>query len=363
MLLKLQPAILLSLLAREATTLSLGKFMVSHSTSFLTDHARLDPFSPTPQPRSVAISTFTPVSNNCTTFTEIPYMPPATAAFESSKLTTAYGLPPNLFANLSYAVASAACTTDDHTTNGHILFSPALGTTRHFYNLVAATLASTTGAAVTTIDHPFDADVVERPNGTLIHGIDIPDASIPLALATRADDMRYVLSALSPPAASCRATERLRRPLAVGHSLGGAAALLAGARFAGAVNIDGSVVVGNASAFPVVERPVLFVAHEGKNLSTDATWEGVWPRLQGWKGLLELEGSQHYTFSDLPVLVEGMGLSETELEGVLGTIAGGVAVESFVGVVKAFWEMVRGKLDGEGFKEAVEEYSAIEKIL
>ncbi|KAL1647133.1 hypothetical protein SLS58_002904 [Diplodia intermedia] len=249
MLLKLQPVVLLALVARDASSLSLGRFNVSRSTQLLTDHSRQDPFASTSQPREVVISIFRPASNTCTTYAPTPYMPLKTAQFEDAKLGAAYGLPAGTITNLTLDLTTCNTTTDptDPTPPTTILFSPALGTPRHFYTLLAAALASATRATVITIDHPHDADIVEYPNGTLVAGIDISSsADILLAVATRAQDMRFVLDTLAPPThpPSCGGGGAPPPVLAIGHSLGGAAALLASSqdsRIAGAVNIDGSV--------------------------------------------------------------------------------------------------------------------------
>ncbi|KAK7729497.1 hypothetical protein SLS57_001984 [Botryosphaeria dothidea] len=376
MLLKLHLVPLLTILAHKVNCLSLGRFGVSVKTASLTDYSRLDPFAPSSQPREVVISTFRPAANECTTFQEIPYMPTKTARFEGSKLSTAYGLPASLFANITLSTASASCSASADHSLPTLLFSPALGTSRHLYNLLAANLASR-GYAVTTIDHPYDADVVEFPNGTLVYGLDFTDAQVPLAVETRAQDIRFVLDALrSGSALHPRCNGSGGAPaalaLALGHSLGGAAALTAAAedeRLRGAVNLDGSVF-GDVLDRCVVRQPVLFFAHEGKNLTADATWEAVWPRLDVWKKLVALDGSQHYTFSDLPALAASLGLDASGLDasgsealtGMLGTINGARAMETVTGVLDNFVEFVVGKLEADGFDVALQGYPDVEVV-
>ncbi|KAL1616660.1 hypothetical protein SLS54_008227 [Diplodia seriata] len=375
MILKLQPVVLLALVVREASSLSLGQFNVSRSTQLLTDHSRQDPFASTPQPRDVLISIFRPASNTCTTYASTPYMPLATAQFEDATLGAAYGLPAGSIANLTLDLATCNTTTDPADRTTTILFSPALGTPRHFYTLLAAALASATRATVITIDHPHDASVVEYPNGTLVSGVDIAssDAQILLAVATRAQDMRFVLDTFAPPTnpTACGAPAAL----AIGHSLGGAAALVAAAqdaRIAGAVNIDGSVFFSSSSSSSSVsvsvdsQKRTLFLAHDGKDLTTDATWGAAWPRLTGWKRLLQLEGAAHYTFSDLPALVEGVfglgGVPEGVRE-VVGTVGAGVAGRGVLGVLEAFVGVVGGGGSEEGFGEAVGGLEGIEIVV
>ncbi|KAL0253437.1 hypothetical protein SLS55_010416, partial [Diplodia seriata] len=382
------PVVLLALVAREASSLSLGQFNVSRSTQLLTDHSRQDPFASTSQPRDVLISIFRPASNTCTTYAPTPYMPLKTAQFEDATLGAAYGLPAGTITNLTLDLATCNTTTSP-TSPTTILFSPALGTPRHFYTLLAAALASATRATVITIDHPHDAAAVEYPNGTLVAGDDIAssDAQIRLAVATRAQDMRFVLDAFAPPShldtfappshPHLRPTACGGAPappalaIAIGHSLGGAAALVAAAqdaRIAGAVNIDGSVFFSSSSSNTSVvsQKRTLFLAHAGKDLTTDATWGAAWPRLRGWKRLLQLEGAAHYTFSDLPALVEGVfghgGVPEGVRE-VVGTVGAGVAGRGVLGVLEAFVGVVGGGGSEEGFGEAVAGLEGIETVV
>ncbi len=64
-----------------------------------------------------------------------------------------------------------------------------------------------------------------------------------------------------------------------------------------------------------------------------------------------LEGSQHYAFSDLPDIVDVLGirgrLPSEVVDGLLGTIRGGRALEVVSGYVQAFFDMVlKGKRSG-----------------
>ncbi|KAH7050223.1 hypothetical protein B0J12DRAFT_600349 [Macrophomina phaseolina] len=377
MLLKLQLFATLSLIAHDANALSLGRVGITLTTASLKDYTRLDPFSPSPQAREVVISTFSPAANNCTCFIEVPYMPPATARFESHKLSASYGLPEDLFTNLTLSTASPSChnstSAASHAGQPTIVFSPALGTTRHFYNLLAATLAAS-GHRVVTIDHPYDADIVEFPNGTLVHGLDLNDTQLPLAVQTRAQDIRFVVDSLASHARPHGSSRGLPAALAVGHSLGGAAAVVAaagGSRLRGAANLDGSVPGGlpnhgRSAGAAVAPEPVLFVAHEGKNLTTDETWAAVWPRLGGVKSLLALRGSQHYTFSDFPALVAGLGLDVTgsdAIQAMVGSIPGNEAMATVVGVLDTFSRLAAGVIGPEEFAAAAREYDQIQVVL
>lgn len=77
------------------------------------------------------------------------------------------------------------------------MFSPGAGTPRLYYGALAQSLARS-GYAVITIDHPYDADVVEFPDGTLVFNtnitLDIP--SLKKVVLTRVSDASFVLTQL-----------------------------------------------------------------------------------------------------------------------------------------------------------------------
>lgn len=126
--------------------------------------------------------------------------PPATAAIEDSHFT---GTIPN---GTFEAFKLQACRdvdygrTQDPRAFPVILFSPGAGTPRLYYGALAQSLASS-GYAVITIDHPYDADVVEFPDGTLVFNanitLDIP--SLKKVVLTRVSDASFVLTQLGQP--------------------------------------------------------------------------------------------------------------------------------------------------------------------
>ncbi|MDR3081372.1 MAG: alpha/beta hydrolase, partial [Streptomyces sp.] len=44
----------------------------------------------------------------------------------------------------------------------------------------------------------------------------------------------------------------------------------------------------------------------------DASWDRGWQRLDGWKRWLSVTGSGHFTFTDVPVLGEQLGIPDPE---------------------------------------------------
>lgn len=332
-----------------------GLYNTTLTTAMLIDHSRLDPFAPTPQPRALMVSVFNPVSPCHCSLSFPPYMVPTTAAFEDIQLAQ-YGLPDGSFESLNLQVCHRQ-NLQKSRNYPIILFSPALGTTRLFYSAIAQQISSS-GYRVVTIDHPYDADIVAFPDNTTILAANIStDAQILLALDTRVKDISFVLDQLRTPSISDRLVPGTRHNLGVskvgifGHSLGGATAaeaMLYDSRLAGGLNLDGTFFGSVVSRG--LNRPFLLFGHEGKNTTSDSSWGEIWPKLTGWKRELMLEDSAHYTFSDLPDVVDVLGIREelpSEVGQLLGTVDGKRALEIVTIYVTSFFDFVlKGKRSG-----------------
>jgi len=286
-----------------------------------------------------------------------------TASFEDTKFAQ-YGLPAGSFESLSLEVCQPRIDFRHQETQKKakeiplVVFSPALGTSRLFYTILAQQLSST-GYTVLTVDHSYDADIIIFPDNSTILGTNIEtDADILLAVDTRVKDISFILNHLSNPHNAKTLIPSLTHPLPLqklgifGHSLGAAAsasAMLSDSRILGGINLDGTffgLIISRG-----LSKPFMLFGHANKSTSTDPSWAAIWPRLAGWKRELMLEGSQHYAFSDLPDIVDVLGirgrLPSEVVDGLLGTIRGGRALEVVSGYVQAFFDMVlKGKRSG-----------------
>jgi dienelactone hydrolase len=324
----------------------------------LTDHTRLDPFAPTKQPRKLMISIFHPISPEECSPILANDLDPITAAFEDSALAQ-YGVQPGTFESLDLQVCQPRASPHLSRLQNHplILFSPELTGTRLFYNAIVQQLAST-GYTVVTIDHTYDAGIVTFPDNSTILAVNITtESQILLDLDTRVKDVSFVLDQLSQPLIASTLVPGRPCGLAVskagifGHSLGGATAataMLYDSRFIGGINLDGSFwgdVIQKG-----LNRPLLLFAHEGKNTTTDPTWGAIWPNLTGWKRELMLAGSAHNTFTDLPDVVDVLGVGgmlPPEATELLGEIDGARAFEITTTYVEAFFDFViKGQSSG-----------------
>ena len=339
-----------------------GTYEVGVGVMELIDESRLQPFAPTVQHRKLMVSLFYPVNSNKPT-TPVLYFPPETAAFEDGSEQSIYGLasPNGTFEKLALQLAGKSSHIQGVVDFPVVLFSPAEATTRLFYSVIAQTIASS-GYIVVTIDAPYDVDIVEYPDGSvaLINTTVTANptfADIELAVSVRAQDASFVLDQLRNSSVTSQLIPGYSHGLNVskvamfGHSLGGAAsaaAMLNDSRIAGGLNMDGTMYG------PVVQkgldRPFMLMAHTNHTRTNDSTtgdpensWFDIWPNLRGWKLDIELANSQHYTFSDFPIVLQTLGIvpNATTANNLLVTkLNGSRALKIVTTYVTAFLDMV-----------------------
>lgn len=198
-----------------------------------------------------------------------------------------------------------------------IIFSPGLATSRLAYSELLSAIASM-GFVVVAVDHPYDANAVEYPSGEIVVGKNMTASTETklLNLRTRVQDLSSVLGHLQSPSPSSnnpllsrglREKVNLAEPVVVGHSFGGATAaqiMDVDPRFAGGVNLDGILfgsVVGAGFKKPFFEMKSETVSSE-----RDSSWDGFTRNLSGWKLQVLVEGTEHESFTDLPLLFDSL---------------------------------------------------------
>ncbi|RYP02219.1 hypothetical protein DL764_005899 [Monosporascus ibericus] len=283
---------------------TIGLYNTSIATTQLIDHRRLDPYAPTAQPRTLMISVFHPVPPAACYSSLTPYMDRISANFEDEQYAQA-GIPAGAFGSLTLQTCEPFPWPNSRgrvkwSKYPLVLFSPGLGNTRLLHSAMAQQLAST-GYIVVTVDHPYDAGIVTFPDNSTILAANITtDAQITEALNVRVRDVSFVLDQLHRssiiskliPGRTCGLdTSRVG---IYGHSLGGATAaeaMLSDSRFIGGINLDGTFfgsVINRG-----LDKPLMMMAHEGKNMTTDASWGALWPNLKGFKREFMLNGTTH----------------------------------------------------------------------
>lgn len=362
-------------LASTATAINLprpdGRFGTGSSQVMMVDHSRRDHFAAAAgitQDRKLMVSSFYPVAlrEQCLDISS-QYMPEATAAFIEAEYE-AFGIPNNTFASLDLV----QCKPRGRLGVGNqffptVLFSPGLGNSRLLYSAMAQSLASE-GFNVITIDHPYDADIVEFEDGSTVLAANITsDEQILTALDVRVQDVSFVLDQLQVKdtkrklfgAQSCKKKEQYT---IFGHSLGGAtaaAATLSDKRLNGAINIDGSFF-----GLPLTKGaavPLMIVSHDGKDLTTDDSWSATWNATQKvTKVVLSIEDTAHGSYTDLPLIADALGIPEElrrHLDPFIGSLPGaevhGVVarlVKQFVAFVRCESKNLLPRLENEQYK-------------
>jgi len=285
----------------------------------------------------------------------ITYIPPTSAA-ALEKLFGRY-LPNISFDNFQLQVCPEAPVNNDAPV---LFFAPGYWAPRLIYSLILQWVASL-GFNIFAIDFPYDAAIVEYPDGSYVEyaNLTIPDDILRL-LAPRVADISSVLNAVTN-STRCQElgiptlnTEQLG---IFGHSLGGATAvgaMLEEPRFLAGCNIDGGlwgdeITMNN-------DRPFLLMTAENHPGSDTSLGEN-WPYLTGRKWHLEVNGAAHNTLTDFPILSSllGTNLNDPAVKAFIGTIDSIRILKILREYVAGFFhEMLEGKheelLDGPNMK-------------
>jgi dienelactone hydrolase len=310
-----------------------GHFDVGTKALHLVDHARLDPFATTPQPREVMAQAWYP-ARSVHGAPRARYLPPAAAAiFEADG-----GFPAGLIANMRLDAHRDASPHPEPHGFPVVVFSPGLGLTGSSATTVVTDLASH-GYVVVTLDHPYDSLVVEFPDGRLVLR-SIPEDGDPSAkaryVATRAADARFVVGQLEDrlgPVAD------LRRAGMFGHSIGGATtAQVLGDdhRFHAGIDLDGSVYEPAASN--QLHRPFMLVGGDYHHRGNDHTWAQFWAGLTGWRRDLGITGMGHLDFTDYRPFMDQLGGTVGFPPELFGPLDGARALDVTRAYVRAFFD-------------------------
>lgn len=273
-----------------------GPLPVGSSTLHLVDHSRPDIWAPA-NPRELMVSLYYPAFPGGQ---PVPYA----AAAETQLLVQAQGFP-----------AADAQAFADATTNSHaqaplpgrhplVLLSPGLGAPRYTLTTLAEELASH-GYVVASIDHAYESVGTLFPGDRMLTCIACEATDLRPLVLNRAKDASFVIDQLTARYPGLIDPSRIGM---AGHSIGGASALAAmeaDPRIKAGVNMDGAFHVDAPNG---MSRPFLMLgnADHGPG-SADATWDQVWPQLDGWRRWLTVTGANHYSFTDAPTLLAQLG--------------------------------------------------------
>jgi hypothetical protein len=190
-----------------------------------------------------------------------------------------------------------------------LVFEPGLGLQAADYTTLAEDLASH-GYVVAGVNPTYSTDVVlsgGRVVRSVAHARD--DADFPTLVGVWADDARFVagqvLALDTAPGSRFQGRLRVDRTGFLGHSAGGAAAVLACAhddRCAGAVDVDGDLA-GDVLQHGL-GKPFLFLGHDGALASEPALAGELRSVMRGLPDrghALTVRGTGHFSFTDRAV--------------------------------------------------------------
>ncbi|KAF2444357.1 hypothetical protein P171DRAFT_494657 [Karstenula rhodostoma CBS 690.94] len=328
-----------------------GPFSPAMLTTQLVDYAHNAPFSPSDDiPRILGISIFYPTATNTTVATS--YWPPENAA-EDSEANIASGVNITHEKLLSLTVPLAPPNTSIAAPPANssssswpvLLFSPALGEARFLYASLLRQISSN-GFVVIAFDTAYDTNVFVLANGTVVQGNSTLDSisreAATISAEARAQDASFILNhtheSITSLIPGCKDTCLNTTNVGMfGHSIGGAAsaaAILADSRIIGGINYDGALL-GPVIQKGLNHRPFLIFGTQNQSrldtgpLTTLTNWTTVWPRIkEAPKWWLLLNNSRHYTFSDLPLIAQKLGVKPNETSLVAAQLTDADAVRS-----------------------------------
>ncbi|SEE12994.1 alpha/beta hydrolase [Streptomyces sp. TLI_105] len=315
------PAVAGTAQATRAATLPAptGPYAVGSTVLPLVDRSRTDPWVPTADGRALMVTLHYPAAH-----------PgggrPAPYATQEEARLLAEQLGPGVSGDVLARTRTHSRTGVRPAPGRHplVLLSPGFSVSRWTLTHLAEDLASR-GYVVASVDHAYESFGISLPGGRTLTcvactALDGGGVHGSVVTSTRAADMRYVLDRLTGPEPVWRYADVIdaRRVGMAGHSIGGASAasaMVADPRIDAGINMDGSFWE-DLPAEGLRGRPFLMLGtHDSMHLpgGKDTSWDRAWTALDGWKRWITVAGSEHFTFSDGPVISRHFGLPQPEL--------------------------------------------------
>lgn len=337
--------------AANSTTIPLpqpeGPYASSITVQELTDTSRPNPFNGTSEYRQVVVSYYEPyLKQDCARIGEVDYMPAVVAEwFNLNDLPS-----PNL-TTFSQIKFSGICLGPPATTpeTPLLIWTGGFYTSRLQYGAIAQAISSW-GYRVVTIDHPYDASIVEFPDGSIIYSAyssGAPsDATSAYLQSIRVKDIEFVANVFS------KSSEKVGL---YGHSLGASSQTEVlqsdtTGKYVAGCNLDGKLQppvgpdgLGSSSK---QKKSYMFFAHDNHTIASDLSWTAFWnttdiltphdPRLS-----VELPKTIHNSFTDLPLVIDVSrvrSVNESYFETLIDTINGPREIHDITSYVREFFD-------------------------
>ncbi|KAF2196553.1 hypothetical protein GQ43DRAFT_498480 [Delitschia confertaspora ATCC 74209] len=340
-----------------------GPYCVSISELSFNDPARTDPYAQGKHDRTVMVSLFFPITaSSCTRNCTKEYMPSETSQISSENFRLDSS--PDLFEDLEFQTCCSSNKISHPKDFPLVILNTAVATSRHLYGGIAQAIAAH-GYAVITVDHPYDASIVEFPgsgpgaiNSTVYNSIPLSPFSdirkfnhtITQAMQTRFEDIDLVIRNLANPmvvkqlmpSAPYGAAFNTSNMGIMGHGVGGGVAVwlaFTDARFVVGIDFDGTPPIFKEET----TQGVVFFGREGHTRDEDIGWRETWGMLRGASWEWDLQESAHFDYSDLGLVVDLKGMESGSVRG-LGDVEGRMAWNATVDFSVAYLDaFVKGR--------------------
>ncbi|KAH7191768.1 Alpha/Beta hydrolase protein [Fusarium flagelliforme] len=304
-----------------------GPYNVAVRDIELIDSNRIDAFAPEPNTkRRIMVSAYLPIDakHNCKPQV-VPYMPALTASV-FGELGASLGIPNGTIESFEMEFCNISTIKSSKSKKEFpvVIFSPGAQGTRLVWGAVARSLASL-GYIVFTLDHTYETLVVEFPDGSAAYHTtdDTPDL---VMLEARTKDASFLTSQLSNKTltnsifANFPGTFNPERVAIYGHSFGGSTAAVTvqrDPRIIGGLGLD-APIYGSVNHEGFKDKPFILVAADR---SDPFDWDEFYSKIDGPKMVLEIMKTQHYAFTDVPLMLTKIKIPK-ESQGVVDEIFG-----------------------------------------
>lgn len=290
-----------------------GRFAVGQEDLHLTDRSRTDPWAGS-GPRELMVTLRYPAQRG-TGRAPAPYL----STEEARLVLTAKGLD-KVIDPAAFAATRAHARVGARPVQGRyplIVLSPGFTVPRATISSLAEDLASR-GYVVAAVDHAYESDATAFPGGRILTCLACGPAERPggqhAVTEVRAKDVSFLLDRLTGrhPAWRHAGLIDAGRIAMGGHSIGGSAALTAMAadpRIRAGADLDGGLPEPYPAA-GIGGRPFLLfgAAASAPGSSSNGDWGKAWPRLDGWKRWITVDGTDHFGPTDFPAIRDQLGV-------------------------------------------------------
>ncbi|MDF5757521.1 alpha/beta hydrolase [Spongiactinospora sp. TRM90649] len=300
-----------------------GPYQVGATDLYLKDTSRPDPWVPEVKARELMATVWYPASRKARG-PKLPYLTPKESELHL-KGARISGVPYDILSGTrTHAIKDAAPVAGHEGRLPLVVLSPGFTKPRRTLTGLAEELASR-GHIVVGVDHTYESYATTFPDGRVATCVacetdEQPDHG-PKTVAIRAADVSFVLDELTgkqPRWPGAALIDRSRIAM-VGQSLGGAsavAAMLGDSRVRAGIDMDGTTYAPIPPG--ALSRPFMLLGNQERHSpgSRDVSWDRDWRLMTGWKRWLVMSGAVHQSFTDVPILLEALGLdSGAEVTG------------------------------------------------